>query len=343
MISAKPAYLAGLMLAGALMASAQTYWTTNASTDCGIYGDSNSHPKQLTSGPGAGNYVCWVYGTLPWYAAGAGWTSAIRTSAPPTGAVNLNLYFTDVNGADRALDYRIQGNSTVYNDTGVTKVLSAEQPWEVDLLGLHAEAPNYSTTSATGPVVVYAECPDGTTCGQLQAQLIYSALPSQPWSLSAPVVWDPYTWNVWSSIGIDDGKGGVGNGGTDTLSFVIYNLADDQLAHTYTLNVYDSTGALYSSGTTASVPYLGSYAAVLKQVISNLPSGPFKLQLAGASTQYAIFEVLQFHGPSATTLVSGTETLPAASAAAAAGVNFATGQRSASSIRHRVPPAGSIR
>jgi hypothetical protein len=289
---------------------------------------------QLTTGPGAGNYVCWVSGTLPWYAAGAGWGSAIRVSAPPTGAVDINLYFTDVNGNAAALDYSYRGNSTVYNDTGTSNALYANQPMEVDLLGLHAEAPTYSTTSASGPVVVYGYCPDATTCEQLQAQLIYSALPSEPWSLSAPVVWDAQTWTGWSSIGIDNGvKGG------DTVSFVVYNLADDQAAHTYTLNVFDSTGALYSTGITPSVPYLGSYASVLRSVISNLPAGEFKLQLVAAATQYTAFEALQFHGTTATTLVSAWENpVPAASPASTTAASH-----HAVSARRRVPPSSLAR
>jgi hypothetical protein len=248
--------------------------------------------------------------------------------------VNVSLYFTDTAGADKALDFQYKGNSTVYNDTGAAKALYANQPLEVDLLGLKAEAPNYSTTSASGPVVVYAQCPDKVTCSQLQAQLIYSALPSEPWALSAPVVWDSATWNGWSSIGIDDGKAGG-----DTVSFVVYNLADDGLAHTYTLNVYDSTGALYSTGTTPSVPYLGSYAAGVRQVISNVPTGVFKLQLvASSSTQYTAFEALQFHGTTATTLVSAWENpVVAAASSSTTSVSATPGSKLPGAARRRTP------
>lgn len=334
-MTVKFACLTGLLVLGALAANAQTYWSTNSATACGAYGDSNGAPTQLTTGPGAGGYVCWVYGTLPWYAAGASWGSSIRVAAPPTGAVNVNLYFTDQTGADTALDYQYKGSSTVYNDTGTTKALFANQPMEVDLLGLKAEAPTYSVTSATGPVVVYAECPDATTCQQLQAQLIYLALPSNSWALSAPVVWDSQTWTGWSSIGIDDGKLGG-----DTVAFVVYNLADDQLAHTYTLNVYDSTGALYTTVTTPSVPYLGCKAWGVRDVVSNVPTGEFKLQLVAAATQYVAFEALQFHGPTATTLVSAWENpVVSTGSASATAVSATPGSKLRAVARRRTPPS----
>lgn len=338
MIFAKPAYLVGLLALSAFAANAQTYWTTNSATLCGAYGDANGAPKQLTTGPGQGGYVCWTYGTLPWYAAGQGWGSSIRVSAPPTAPVNINLFFTDVNGNDATLDYKYRGSATLYTSASSGNALFANQPMEVDLLGLTGDGPAYTAHSANGAVVVEADCPDAITCQQVQAQLIYSALPSNTWSLSAPVVWDSQTWNGWSSVGIDDGKAGG-----DTVSFVVYNLADDALAHTYTLNVFDSTGKLYSTGTTASVPYLASYAAGVRQVISNLPTGEFKLQLVSAApTQYTAFEALQFHGATATTLVSAWEN-PVATAAAAASVPAVTNQRSAPSARQRVPPASIIR
>jgi hypothetical protein len=333
-MTVKFACLTGLLVLGALAANAQTYWSTNSATACGAYGDSNGNPVPPVSGV-SGEYVCFVYGTLPWYAAGAGWGSSIRVAAPPTGAVNVTLSFTDVNGNGTALDFQYKGNSTVYNDTVAAKALFANQPMEVDLLGLKAEAPTYGVTEARGPVVVYAECPDAITCQQLQAQLIYLALPSNPWALSAPVVWDAQTWTGWSSIGIDDGKPGV-----DTVSFVVYNLADDKLPHTYTLNVYDSTGALFSSGTTGLVAYLGSYARGVRDVITNVPTGEFKLQLVAAANQWVAFEALQFHGTTATTLVSAWENpVLTAGAASAASVSATPGSKQPAAARRRTPPS----
>lgn len=311
MTFAKSACLAGLLVLGALTASAQTYWSTAANLNCGNYGtDTNGTPRTVTTPTNGTGYVCLVVGTLPWFAAGAGWGSSIRASAPPTAPVAMWFDFTDTNGAALTLDFQYKGDSTMFNDVTASQALFANQPIEVDLFGLHSQAPSY-TSQAGGAVVVTAYCPDADTCSQVQAQLIYSALPSKTWSLSAPVVWDAQTWTAWSSVGIDDG-------GTDQVSFVIYNLADDGAAHSYTLNVYDASGNLYSTGTTAAVPYLGSYADVLRNVVSKLPAGAFKLQLVAAATQYVSFEVLQFHGATGTTLVSAWEdTVPSTNAASA--------------------------
>ena len=315
----KSFWLAGLLVLGACAANAQIYWSTNASLNCGSYGtDSKGTPLQLGSdaGPAAGGYVCYVYGTLPWYASGAGWGSSIRVSAPPTGAVAFFFDFSDVTGAAATLDFRYQGDSTVHNGTSASQALVANQPLALDILGLHSQASNYGTT-ANGPVVVLAECPDAGTCAQVQAQLIYSALPSQPWSLSAPVIWDWQTSYEWSAVGVDDGS-------TNTVSFVIYNLDTVGLvAHTYTINVYDSTGKLAGTGTTKSVPLYGSYADLLRNVVTKLPTGTFKVQVVGST--YTAFEALQFHGPSATTLVAATETLGTVSPAT--GSSLAGGKR----------------
>jgi len=306
----KSVWLAGLLVLAACVANAQTtpvYWTTNANQACGSYGDANGAPMALTTPAGA--YVCYVYGTLPWYASGAGWASSIRVSAPPTAPVAFFLSFADVNGADATMDFVYSGDSTVYNGTSASQALYANQPLEVNVLGLHSQAPNYGST-ADGPVVVLAECPDANTCAQVQAQLIYSALPSNPWSLSAPVIWDWQTSFAWSAIGIDDSATNKNAKTKNLVSFVIYNLDTvTKLSHTYTINVYDSTGALKGTGTTKPVPLYGTYADVLTNVIPNLPSGPFKLQVVGSA--YTAFEALQFHGPSATTLVAAQETMPA--------------------------------
>jgi hypothetical protein len=315
----KSFWLAGLLVVGACAVNAQQYWSANASLNCGNYGtDVNGTPLQITNG----GYVCYIYGTLPWYASGAGWGSSIRVSAPPSAPVAYFFNFSDVNGNDATLDFLYEGDATVSNGTSASQALYANQPLEVDILGLHSQAPNYGTT-ANGPAVVLAECPDANTCAQVQAQLIYSALPSEPWSLSAPVIFDWQTSYAWSSVGVDDGS-------TNTVSFVIYNLDTVGLAsHTYTLNVYDATGKLFSTAVTPSVPLYGSYANVLRKVVASLPTGSFKLQVVG--TTYTAFEALQFHGPSATTLVSAAEVVPAASPA--------TGSSVAGRNRHPLPSA----
>lgn len=297
-MSFKYVWLAGLLILGASAANAQIYWSTDPNLNCGSYGGGNGGPGQLESGPGAGGYVCGEWGILPWYASGAGWASTIRVSAPTTAPVSISLYFSDVNGDLVSLDFRYHGDTTVYSGTGTAKALYANQPLQVTILGLHSEAPSYGSM-ASGSVTVDAFCPDPQTCSLIQAQLIYSALPFRPWSLSAPIVWDRHKCYGWSSVGVDDGS-------TNTVSFVITNLDSEQhLPHMYTLDVYDSSGNLYSSGNTRLVPLYGSYGDLVRNVVPKLPSGPFKLQVVGYS--WMAFEALQFQGPSATTLVASWE------------------------------------
>jgi hypothetical protein len=316
-MAVKSVWLAGLLVLGACAANAQTgpiYWSTNANLNCGSFGtDANGTPLKLTTGPGIGGYVCYVYGTLPWYDSGAGWGSSIRVSAPALAPVAYFFDFSDVGGVASTLDFIYEGDPKIYSDVSASQALFANQPLEVKILGLSSLAPSYAT-SATGPVTVLVYCPDANTCGQAQAQLIYSALPSQPWSLSVPVVWDWQTSLAWSVVGID---GGLATS-TDQVSFVIYNLdtaTTGNTTHTYTINVYDADGKLNASTVTAAVPAFGSYANVLRNLLPNLPSGAFKLQVVStAANAYTAFEALQFHGPSATALVSTAETVPTAAA-----------------------------
>jgi len=71
--------------------------------------------------------------------------------------------FSGVNGSDATLDFLYLGDSTVYSGTAASGSLYANQPMEVDILGLHSQAPAYLYPS-NGPVVVLAECPDANTC-----------------------------------------------------------------------------------------------------------------------------------------------------------------------------------
>lgn len=304
----KSVWLTGLLILSAFTANAQTYWLTDPNLNCGAYGDSNGNPLQLDSG----TYVCYVYGTFPWYATGADWgRNSIRVSAPPSAPVAYFFDFSGVNGSDATLDFLYLGDSTVYSGTAASGSLYANQPMEVDILGLHSQAPAYLYPS-NGPVVVLAECPDANTCSQVQAQLIYSALAAEPWSwwCSVPVVWDWQTSQGWSTVGID-------NGSTDLVALVIYNLDTvGQATQTYTINVYDATGTLSATATTAPVPLYGSYANLLRDVMPSLPSGAFKLQVVGSA--YTAFEALQFHGPSVTALVAASEVVPAATASSSA-------------------------
>ena len=297
-MSVKSVSLAGLLVLGVFTANAQTYWSTNPNLDCGKYGGANGAPMQLPPGLGAGGYACFATGIIPWYASGGGWASTILVSAPPSAPVGILLSFSDPDGSEVTLDFLYHGDSTVHADSGALKAIYANQPLQVSILGLHSQAPSYGSM-AGGSVWFAALCPDPVTCSLVHAQLVYSALPSHPWSLSAPVVWDRLTCYGYSSVVIDDGS-------TNTASFVITNDDYDyQLPRAYTIKVYDSTGSLYSSATTKQIPLYGSYADLVRNVVPKLPSGPFKLQVTGSS--WMAFEALQFQGPSATTLVAACE------------------------------------
>jgi hypothetical protein len=155
-------------------------------------------------------------------------------------------------------------------------------------------------------------CPDAATCANVVPQLLYSALPATPWALSVPISWDTELWTQWSAEGIDDG-------GAHRVSLVIYN--EDITATSYSVRVYDSTGALAGTGMTPSIPALrplgsgslgegGTYGALLSDVISTkLPTGVFKVLVDGGS-KYSAVEVLQFNGPSATALQVGYDSAP---------------------------------
>jgi hypothetical protein len=199
----KSVCLAGLLVFGAGAVNAQQYWSTNSSLDCGQYysTDGNGTPLKLSNG----GYVCLAVGTLPWYAAGDIWGSSIRVSAPHSAPVAYYLDFYDKDGNQATLDFLYQGDSASSSDVTASSALYADEPLQVDIYGLHSQAPNYSS-EANGSVVVTVYCPDATTCEQVQAQLIYSALPSEPWSLSVPVAWDIQTRLAWSAVGVDDSK-----------------------------------------------------------------------------------------------------------------------------------------
>jgi hypothetical protein len=148
-------------------------------------------------------------------------------------------------------------------------------------------------------------------------QLIYSALPTYPWSLSVPIAWDNQVSTQWSAEGIDDGH-------THVVSLVIYN--ENQTATTYTVRIYNSAGTLVGTGTTPSIPALqnlgngsfgqgGTYAVLLSKLISTpLPPGIFKVLVDGGSL-YSAVEVLQVNGTSATTLQVAYDTAPLTGAA----------------------------
>ena len=301
--------------------SGPVYWSTTQ-PDCSSL---NTNPVAITDASGATiGYSCRVSGTFVWYAAGgvdynpAKWGTSIRVAAPASGDIGVDYFFYDTKGSTQSLDTT---GSVTGSNSEVSFALFANQPSEIQLRGATRNAPTYRTT-ATGSVYVTFYCPDAGTCSDVLPQLIYSALPTYPWSLSVPIAWDRYLWTQWSAQGIDDGVGGV-----HRVSLVIYN--EDTTATSYTVRVYDSTGALVGTGTTPSIPPLenlgsgsygegGTYGALLSDIIKTpLPSGIFKVLVDGGSL-YCAVEVLQVNGLSATTLQVAYDTAPASAASTAA-------------------------
>jgi hypothetical protein len=288
------------------------YWSTTQ-PDCSSL---NESPVAITNTLGTTiGYSCSVSGTFIWLAAGGQWGTSIRVAAPASAAVGVDYSFYDTSGNNLSMD--TTGSYTV-SSNDVNFALYPNQPAEVDLLGATSTAPKYSSTT-TGSVYAVFYCPDAATCANVLPQLIYSALPSLPWSLSVPIAWDSAVWTQWSAEGMDDGS-------THRVSLVIYN--EDQTATSYSVSVYNSAGTLVGSGTTPSIPPLhnlgngnlgegGTYGALLSDVIlTPLPSGIFKVLVDGGSL-YSAVEMLQFNGLSATTLQVAYDSAPTSISSAA--------------------------
>jgi hypothetical protein len=290
------------------------YWTT-AQPDCtGVDG-----PVAITNSTGATiGYSCYVSGTFVWLAAGGMWGTSIRVAAPASAAIGVDYTFYDTSGNNLSLDTTFGSGSSISSGNEVDFALSANQPAEVALLGATSYAPSYSNNQA-GSVYAVFYCPDATTCSDALPQMLYSALPDVPWSLSVPIAWDSAIWTQWSAEGVDDGS-------VNVISFVVYN--EGTTATSFAVRVYDSTGALAGTGTTPSIPPFqplvgggygeaGTYGILLSQVITPLPSGLFKVVFDGGS-EYSAVEVLQIHGASATALQVAYDSAPGSSAARAA-------------------------
>ena len=294
------------------------YWSPVTSPpDCSsLAGES---PVAITNSSGTTiGYSCYVSGTFVWLAAGGGWSTSIRVAAPASAAIGVDYTFYDTSGNSLKFDTTFGAGTSTTSGDDVNFALHANQPAEVNLLGAASDAPAYTATS-TGSMYAVFYCPDATTCSNVLPQLLYSALPTTPWSLSVPISWDTKLWTQWSAQGVDDGN-------SHRVSLVIYN--EDTTATSYTVQVFDSTGSLAGSGTTPSIPPLqalgngslgqgGTYGALLSDVISTpLPSGLFKILVNGGS-EYSAVEVLQFNGPSATALQVGYDSAPASTSSAA--------------------------
>ncbi len=286
------------------------YWSTTQ-PDCSSL---NENPVPITNASNVTiGYSCYVSGTFVWLAAGGMWGTTIRVAAPASNPVGVDYSFYDTTGApSQNLDSTINSDpSSLASGNDVNFALYANQPAEVEVLGFSSDAPNYSSGStATGSVYAIFYCPDATTCSNVLPQLLYSALPADPWSLSVPIAWDDNLSYQWSAVGIDDGV-------TNIVSFVVYN--EDSQSNSYTIDIYDSNGNFFGSGTTPAIPPIpasgaadgGTYGVLLSQVVSPLPSGPFKILIDGGSLLSAV-EVLQVNGPSATTLQVAFDTEPSA-------------------------------
>jgi hypothetical protein len=288
------------------------YWSLSP-PDCSTL---NQSPTPIKNGSGTTiGYSCSVSGTFPWLAAGAGWGSAIRVAAPTSAPIGVDISFYDNEGNPQALD--VSGSYPTSSDD-VNFALFENQPVELDLLG---SAGTDHSDLATGSVFAIFYCPDAVTCSNVLPQLIYSALPSIPWSLSVPLAFDQFLSATWSAVGEDNGLSGGPN--SKIVSFVVYN--EDSVAHSYTISVYNSAGGFVGQGVT---PVLqpstatlngGTYAALLKDVIpQGLPAGPFKVVVDGGPNGIlSAVVVLQFTGPSGTSLQVAYDSAPGSSTNAA--------------------------
>jgi len=332
----KPLHLIGLMtLAFAHMYGQPTngpvYWSTTQ-PDCSSI--NNETPLPITDSTGATiGYSCYVAGTFVWLAAGGGWGTSIRVAAPASAPIGVDYSFFTPAGNQLSLD---TSGSYTQSASEVSFALSANQPAQLNLLGTTGK--KNSTGSyplATGSVYAVFLCPDAATCSNVLPQLIYSALPSQPWSLSVPIAWDSQVWTQWSAEGVDDGTP------EHRVSLVIYNAST--AATTYTVDVYNSAGSLVGSAQTPSIPGQanaegGTYGVLLSSLIKTpLPSGIFKVLVDGGTANSAV-EMLQINGPSATTLQVAFDSAPNAAAAAAAVQRSGVGRSRAEAIPRRVFP-----
>ena len=283
-------------------------------------------PITNSSGTTTIGYSCSVTGTFVWLAAGGTWSTVIRVAAPASNAVGVDYLLYDQSGAAPSLDTTIN-NGAVASGNEVDFALNANQPAELEMLGATSDAgTNYSNT-ATGSVYATFYCPDAITCANVLPQLMYSAQPTYPWFLSVPIAWDNSVSYQWSAEGIDDGS-------TSVVSLVIYN--EDSQGAAYNVYVYDSSGNLFGQGTTPVIQSgsntatgeAGTYAVVLRDLVSTLPPGIFKILVSGSSL--SAVEVLQITAApggtatsrtaAATTLQVAYDTAPGSASSAAAGI-----------------------
>jgi len=330
----------------------QVYWSSTQ-PDCGqLWMQSYPNP----TGGGGTVYSCAVGGTFLWLAAGGAWSTSILVPAPGSNPVGAELWFYDTNGQELTLDTTAgTGTGTTVTPTSdLTFALNPNQPAQINLLG--KTGTNYSNTQ-TGSVYAEFYCPDATTCANILPQLIYSALPTIPWSLSVPIAWDVTTQYAnghstrWSAVGVDDG-------GSHRVSLAVYNqnIVSSTATPTpssFAVRVYDQNGNLAASGTTPplapilqddSTGYLitdgGTWGALLScasgcPITAKLPSGPFEVVVDGGTTPCSL-EVLQVNKTSATTLQVGFDSSAGTGTPASTGASALQKARTARGPRQPV-------
>jgi hypothetical protein len=290
------------------------YWSTEP-PDCSSL--DNETPITITdpSLQATLGYSCWVIGTFVWLAAGGPWGTAIRVAAPASGAIAVTYSFYDATGAEQSLN--TTGSYTASSNNVAFSML-ANQPSELDLLGATSDASTNYRSTATGSVSAAFLCPDANTCGEVPPQLLYSALPDYPWSLSVPIAWAGSEWTQWSAVGYDDGTP------LHRVSLVIANA--DTVSTTYNVSVYNSAGTLVGTATTPTIPSGenlgggaygpgGTSGVLLSDLVPGLAPDLYKILVDGGP-KYSLVEMLQINGPSATTLEVAYDSAPAAGGSA---------------------------
>ena len=275
------------------------WWSTNPNLDCSGY---HSLGYEVTLSGGGLGYACGVTGTFIWMAAGGDWSSSIRMAAPQSGAVGVQYVFYDENGKAISLDTVSNSNSATGTTVGLA--LNANQASEVRLLGASSDGPQHGRTQ-TGFVFAIFLCPDSATCATVIPQLTYFSA-TNPWLLSVPIAWDN-SYSFLQPAGLATRWSAAGSyNNTDFISFAVYN--GSPTPSTYTVRVYDRTGALVGQGTTPVITggngvdaTGGARGFLLTDVIGGtLPDGVVKVTIEGPGASSAIF--LQFSGASAVSL-----------------------------------------
>lgn len=290
-------------LYGAPATTGAQYWSTDPNLDC-----SSAHALiiEVPLASGGLGFSCLVSGTFVWLAAGGGWNTSIRTTAPASGAIGVDYGFWQ-DGQRISLDTTSGPGSVPVSGNSLGFALKANQPSEIHLLGATNGAPQYGTTQ-TGLVYAVFYCPNAATCATLVPQLVYSFAPSKPWSLSVPISWDSAFSSFqpkgilpgWTASGISDA--------THFITFAIFN--QSRAAATFTVRVFDNDGSLVGQSATPSIPVLGTLGFVLTDLIRTpLPKGILKVTIDGGSSVSSV-AFFQFDGDSATSLQVAPELAP---------------------------------